>query len=332
MNWQHFLETIERRHAGMQGGFGLLANVKRISVEEPFEVAPGVVFRPARDDEALTLRQLLEFATIDGLFRHRNPYETYTEHEVIAPDHTRTHIHNLPSGEYRYYVAEFTGTNLTLHRVLEVSVLTPCELELGISIHINEAGFRFGFSVDSQKRVLEEAKHSDACLLELKRSQLEEIKSVFVKFQQHKDDGVGLLPALSQFKQLHAIPISSPLRFLGYMAILESLITHQPKPNDPYESLTRQVRQKMLLLDRRRSNLKLPYEHFGPDCKPDKIWTTLYNYRSAVAHGTSVDFKNRDFRILGSARQALDFIRDATVSVMRHTLDEPELVSDLRAC
>lgn len=325
------LDEIEQRHAGMQGGFSLLANVKHIAVEEPFEVAPGVLFRPARDDEALTLSQLLEFATIDGVFRHRNPYETYTELEVISPGHTRTHIHELPAGERRYCVAEFTGTNLTLHRVLEASVLTSCELEAGIDIHVNVAGFKFGFSFGSQQRILEEVKHNDECLLALKLSDLEELRCVFAKFQQHQDEGIGLLPALRQFRELHAIPISSPLRFLGYMAILESLITHQPNPKDPYDSLTRQVRQKMLLLGR-RTHLKLPYERFGPDCKKDKVWTAIYHYRSAIAHGASADFSSKELRILGGASQALGFVRASTVAVMRHTLDEPELVSDLRAC
>ena len=326
---RYLLEEIGQRHAAMQGGFGLLANVKHITVEEPFEVAPGVHFRPAQDDEALSLKQVLTFATIDGFFRHRNPYETRIQTEVISSDHTRTYIHDLPTEEHRYYVAEFTGTNLTLHRILEASVLTSCELEMGIDIQVNVAGCKFGFSLGSQQRILEEAKHDDECLLTLDLSNLEDLKRVFIRLQNHQDEGVGLLPALDQFKDLRAIPISSPLRFLGYMAILESLIAHQPKPSDPYESLRRQVKQKMLLLGR-RSYLKPPYECFGQHCRKDKLWTTLYDYRSAVAHGSSVDFGRGEFRMLGSARKALEFIKASTIAVMRHALDEPELVSDLR--
>ena len=326
------LDEIKQRHAGMQGGFCLLANVKKIAIDEPFEVAPGVILRPAKENETLSIRQLLRYAARQDnpVFGYRNPYETRLENESVSPDLSRIHTHSLLTEEYRYCVAEYTRTNVTLYRTFEVSALTLSELEPGIDISGNLAGFEFGYSFGNQQRILKEASENDECLLTLELSHLEDLKNVFAKFQKHRDEGIGLSPALRQFKELHAIPPSSPLRFLGYVAILESLITHQPDKKDPYDSLTRQVRQKMLLIGR-RSQLKLPYERFGPDCNPETLWTKIYAYRSAVAHGVPIDFKGK-FQMLGSAKQALDFIRDSTAAIMRHALDEPELVSDLRAC
>ena len=332
VEWPNFLESIAQRHVGMHGGFCLLANVQNIAFNEPFEVTPGVLIRPARDDEALTFGELLALTRISStpFLHHRNPYETRVEKEVLAPNHFRTYIRDLPAGEHRYCVAEFSGANVTLHHVLEASALTAREVEMGITVHIG-GSFGFGLSwTPFQQRILEDARSNDEPLLTLELHHLEDWRRVFDKFQRHRDEGIGLLPALQQFRELHAIPPSSPLRFLGYVAILESLVTHQPDPKDHYDSLTRQVTQKMLLLGR-RCQLTLPFDRFGPDCKPETLWKKLYAHRSAVAHGVPIDF-NGKFQMLGNASQALAFIRDSTVAVMRHALGEPELVSDLRAC
>lgn len=331
IEWPQTLNAVKQRYAGVEGGLRLLANVKRIAVDEPFEIAPGIRVRPAWDDEALALRELLaNFIPANLFYRYRNPYETRLEHEDIAPGHTRMHIHDLPAGEHRYCVAEFTGVD-TSSLVLELSALTIREIEEGITIHF---GSHPGFSWHPRGRqqpILEEASKDDDVLLTLERSHLEDLRSVFAKFKKHSDEGVGLLPALDQFGELHAIPKLSPLRFLGYVAILESLITHQPNPTDPHSSLTRQVTNKMLLLGR-RCHLRLPYDYFGTQHELKAIWKKLYAYRSAVAHGVPVDFNKGEFKMLGSAEQALSFIRDSTAAIMRHALDEPELIVDLRAC
>ncbi len=65
------------------------------------------------------------------------------------------------------------------------------------------------------------------------------------------------LPTLAQVRplqvgkpgQLKALPHFSPLRFLGYFAMLESLLTHAPNPSDPYDSITRQVQKRRALLE-----------------------------------------------------------------------------------
>jgi len=42
---------------------------------------------------------------------------------------------------------------------------------------------------------------------------------------------------------LKGLTYSSPLRFLGYFAILEAVLTHSPKPEDRYDSIIRQSRR-----------------------------------------------------------------------------------------
>jgi hypothetical protein len=62
------------------------------------------------------------------------------------------------------------------------------------------------------------------------------------------------------------------------------------------------------------------------------VWTALYEYRSRVAHGVRPNFNDRDLRILRGPIEAEVFARVAARALMRHTLEEPELVKDLKAC
>src|SRR5262249_20121755 len=148
----------------------------------------------------------------------------------------------------------------------------------------------------------------------------EELKTVFARFATFKNEQIALDQALRRFKHLDAIPRSSNLRFLGYVGIIESLVTHMPDPKDPNDSLTRQVRTKMKLIGRRCTELPIRYDLFDLKASHDKVWKTLYEYRSFIAHGKPIAFK-RQFPILNSPDAARDFIQSAAASVLRFALD-----------
>lgn len=48
------------------------------------------------------------------------------------------------------------------------------------------------------------------------------------------------------------------------------------------------ARPTLALLDARWSR-KIDYSPFG-GTKPEKVWSTIYEYRSAIAHGGNADF------------------------------------------
>ncbi len=128
---------------------------------------------------------------------------------------------------------------------------------------------------------------------------------------------------------LKQLPHGSPLRVVGYFGILESLLTHPPKPTDPYDSITRQVKKKLALLDRRFVRA-IDYNGFG-EVNPEKVWTKMYAYRSVVAHGGMPDFTG-ELAALKSPKQALKLLKETTKALIRHTLSEPQLIVDLREC
>jgi hypothetical protein len=132
-----------------------------------------------------------------------------------------------------------------------------------------------------------------------------------------------------QLQDLEALPPSSPLRFLGYFAVLEALLTHLPKPTDPYDSITRQIKKKVSLLDHRWQPT-IDYSSFaGAD--PERIWTKMYAYRSSLAHGGAPTFDG-ELQILESHDNALKLVKQTVKAIIRQALIEPELLADLRDC
>jgi hypothetical protein len=130
--------------------------------------------------------------------------------------------------------------------------------------------------------------------------------------------------------QLKDLPRFSPLQILGYFAVLESILTHAPNPEDRYDSITRQIKQKLALLNK-RWNPPLDYSAF-PKLSHDKVWSKMYAYRSAIAHGSTPNFAAGDLSALGKAENANLLISAAVRKTICHALEEPQLIADLQNC
>ena len=323
------LDLLVERYAsaGRTGGYVQLANVG--SVDGVLEVAPGVRIRSASETEVEELRRgLAEYAHWPSLVR--NPYETKLRREPWPggpPNSHREVWEPLASDQHRYVVAEHPSGNAQVHLIAEASTLTPNHLELGFSVSLGSPT-PIGCGMNFAGRALQEAQHDDGYFSHFTIADGAELAEVVSKRAQHDDAVVPLGAAIQSYQQLRAIPRDSGMRFLGYFAILESLLTHQPKPTDPTESLTRQVRQKAMLLSRRFRH-PLSYADFETT-KVDKVWTALYGVRSKLAHGAVPDFADRDCRALRDFKTATRFVAGATWRVMRQALEEPHLVADLK--
>lgn len=335
MSWaKKLLDLLAANHPDLSNsGFAHVANLGELLVEMPYEVAEGLQIRRANPKEIETVKNLiLVIHPLAPLRPTRNPYETVVHCTETKPGHMSYATSDMPEHEWRYHVIEFKGTNERLLDFVEASSLTRSRLELGPTVLASSwmRGPAFIDGGSALNHLWEELRHSDEPFLKLGTSELNDLRLVYKKLSVLKDDRVGLRKAMKRFMQLDSVPTTSPLRFLGYVSVLESLVTHEPDPKDPYDSLTRQVRQKMLLLGR-RATISIPYEVFDGDVNPETLWTKLYDYRSKIAHGAAPDFERR-LHCLKDPATALKFISCATIAVMRQALEEPELVADLRAC
>lgn len=131
----------------------------------------------------------------------------------------------------------------------------PVELEVGFTV-VNSIGDdnTVGGVIWNEERlfhVLADARYSDSFFVNVSRSDVELTATIYSSLKKHDNRLIDIKHLAGQLSQLKALPHKSPLRFLGYFAILESLLTHAPMPTDPYDSITRQVKKKVALLNRR---------------------------------------------------------------------------------
>lgn len=125
-------------------------------------------------------------------------------------------------------------------------------------------------------------------------------------------------------------PTVDRLTVLGYFMVIESLLTHRPDPKDPTDSIGRQIRSKMKLLGNRMASA-LDYRVFS-EVEVGKVWSLLYDYRSALAHGGLPDFKSGKLQRLRDEQTVILFLQTACRRLLRQAVIEPSLCADLKDC
>lgn len=64
----------------------------------------------------------------------------------------------------------------------------------------------------------------------------------------------------------------------------------------------------------------------------DKFWEAMYHCRSKIAHGGDVDFSSAKLKPLGNLEIVMKILIETVKAIIRHALDEPQLLRDLRNC
>ncbi len=147
--------------------------------------------------------------------------------------------------------------------------------------------------------------------------------------------------SISLFVQLDELASGSLLKVLGHFIVWESLLTHRPEKNDPVDSLGRQLRRAIRLVNHRAPNSTDQIDMSAIHEDVTKAVSILYDIRSRIAHGDSfLDvLRAKAPRLLvcqpeedeyESARELESFLRPITIRVLLAALREPQLISDLR--
>ena len=184
------------------------------------------------------------------------------------------------------------------------------------------------------------------CFQYLHRAQIEESLSpidllqlssvVALRSDLDEDNYKSIATAIEMFRDLDVNP-PTPAKMLGYFGVIESLLSHAPKQNDSADSITRQLKRNLILLDNRMdADCKIGLGEFG-QTKPDTVITKLYAYRSAIAHGGDQRSKiaalkqlHQGWGNLPEPMWAERFLRRMVKRVLVHAMKEPKLVVDLK--
>jgi hypothetical protein len=303
--------------------YAFVMNVSRLVGAASFTLAKGHELRRANAEEVAVIK-----ATV-------KPYMVFDimPWEVRIVDGGASE--RLPEAEWRYHVISFRGNNVTLIEIEEACSLAPLELKIGFLIlkwladqpmPPGQQGF-----IMHQGRLFQMLDRAlwNIVFSEVSDFDIDAIRTLHSQLVQHDASQVDVRRLVQQLHQLEAVPSYSPLRFLGYFAMLEEVLTHLPKPTDPYESITRQIKMKVALIDH-RCKPHIDYSAFGKT-NIETIWRKMYAYRSCLAHGGAPDFGS-DLQILGNHDRALNLIKQTVKAVLRQALIEPQLIADLRDC
>ena len=305
--------------------FEFLFNVG--GLEGPVEVLPGHVVDRATPEEITVIREVLTNIRFTGSPAPWGAYESSWVTTESPEGHKQFAPTPLPEGDWRYFVVRYKGANTHISLLQRAFSLTAAEPEM-LFTSISENGTRCGFAMNPTRanHFLTQAM-ADTHLVQMTTADLNEVKELVIQLQKHDHEVLDLAAPLTEYAYLGGTDPAGRLRFLGHFAVLESLLSHEPKSSDPYDSVTRQVRGKMILVGNRSG--RIDYTKYFGSLGPDKAWTKLYDYRSAIAHGAKADFTGKH-EALKSAANALSFVRHATRELLRFSLKEPALVHDLK--
>lgn len=307
--------------------FSFVLNVSRLVDYTAFLVAPGHELRRAVKSEVMAIKDVLTYVTAD---MH---WSAWQGGERVATENGGTTRPTLPEDQWRFFVIAFEGSNSTIAEIERVLCIAPFELKIGFTL-LNGVipGKVRPMLIYQPARLfsqLHRAQRGALPFLDLTSSEAGNLSLLLGQSSSWDEKVVNLRRVTEQMLDLDALPYGSQLLFLAYFAVLESLLTHQPRPTDTIDSITRQVKQKVLLLDNRWQP-SLDYTPFHGSA-PANIWSKMYAYRSSLAHGAEPDFK-KDLHILGDADRAFKLLKQTVEGVLRQTLKEPQLILDLRNC
>jgi hypothetical protein len=310
----------------IRDSFAFVANVARIDGVDQLEVAPGHILRRATADEIGVIKSSLS-GTEGALFRP--PYFPWEYRQ--EPDGQLT---ELPEDEWEYFVIAFKGANVDVTTLEQVFCIATAELKVafvalpwppGDGVHlarIYHAGRLFQITNqplgNPQKRLI--VTPSDA----------EQIATLFSALKSHDSRLIQMERIVAQLLELEELRPGSTSQFLAYFGILESLLTHKPDPKDPYDSITRQVKNKINLLDHRWFP-RLDYTAFAGTTE-DNVWKKMYHYRSILAHGDKPDFSSGELNALGNHGNAMALLKSTVKATALLALTEPQLLADLKNC
>ena len=237
------------------------------------------------------------------------------------------HYKNLLEDEWRFYFVKVQGWGDEIDVLHQASNLTDTPFDLH-SISFPSQG------VGSRPVTFNKALQPNIVFPQIVDTKaLEKIQAIFelLSNTQLLVDYPEIWRGIRMLDALDFLPDNSDFIVLGLFAIIEMLITHNPKLEDKGDSITHQMKTKIPLLAKRFEE-PLNYEVFSANPSPDKIWAQLYGYRSSIAHGGSPDFGSKDYRHLKDRDVAIEFLKKTVKALLRHALKEPQLYRDLKEC
>jgi len=311
--------------------FGVVLNDLSDEVPFPIDLGHGWVLDRATADEVPLVKEVL--APIALLKDPALPYEASVA--VSGGGRFRERAWDLNQTKWRYSVVRRVSVDAgDQHKLVQAFRIAPSDLYLNGWVRVDSGTNGTQQSIDHVvsmhyfERGLALGAPNDIDVDSLART-------VNLRYELDEEKFPGIAHAVNLFTQLDQVSDGSDVKFLGHFAVIESLLTHAPDPHDPVDSISRQLKRNLALLDHRMPiNQNLELDSFR-DCTADQVISRLYSIRSAAAHGGNTQ-KDVEWLVgrkpghWGLFDSAHGMVRRMTQRVLLSALVEPQLVTDLK--
>ncbi len=337
----HPLDRVINRSRGLgPGGYIWILNVAKVDGDS-VTLAPGCLLRRATQGEVNDLRTLLDHFRARTV--PRNPWEVEAIiHPGDTPEEYTIALSPLPPDTLRYHVLHYDQpSNITAHRLCTASVLGKgLYFDLGYSV--TRAGELAGGGYVppgvGSSRTLDRllsgmlTMSEDYYFSSVSSADAEDLAQTFARLDAARMDGDAQVVEDAAAAFLSVMEIThAEMRLLGLFTILESILTHKPNKDDPHQSIIRQIQNKMTLVSNRMIRPVDVAARLGSTPKTATLWKSLYELRSAIAHGSHPQFTGA-LTLLKDQKTAEALVVESVRSLLRQLLWEPMLMRDLRDC
>ncbi|NRB65140.1 MAG: hypothetical protein HRU40_19340 [Saprospiraceae bacterium] len=233
----------------------------------------------------------------------------------------------------RWWVIAFNGYNPQIIELQRVATLISPKLHFGSTFTFNEPNQQGKRNVTmygghSQIELLVE--ESRKKYVNVRTDELHKLKKYYrlITNEQSKYEHVRFV--LDLYSSSAKLRIHSGLLTLSLFSIIESLIAHKPRLTETLDSITHQIKHKVNLLSKRFDH-SLKYKDYFGEIGNQKLWSKLYGLRSDIAHGQTYEFSGAN-ELLKSLENTNTFLDEVAKELIKLSIEEHELVSDLREC
>jgi hypothetical protein len=318
-----------------QSGIAFIIDPIDVTGALPVELIEGHVFRHATEGEVALLKShFREGDFIDAQLRwhlHENDQVARAQ----AQQTTTWESVPLPRERWRYWVITYEGGNGRLARLSLPFLLLKTDFQVGYEIFFSrpsQGGESRGFLTHGA--VVEGRRTPGRGLRDVRTLDATELLNVR-EYQrlcsQVLDEECSFIKtAMQNYMNLEHLPALSDMLVVGYVAVIEALITHKPRRAETLDSIGHQVRNKMVLLGKRFGR-RISHTEFFSEIELGTMWDKLYGFRSEIVHGMHPTFDGV-FQILSSKDAVISYLRDNVKELILTALREPSFVIDLKRC
>ncbi|WP_300525087.1 HEPN domain-containing protein [Alcanivorax sp.] len=288
----------------------------------------------------MTLRAATE-SEIEQLNNHLNEAYGFAARLVVPFDHEPVEVEEngtkktiySPSEKRRWWVIAFNGYNSQVIELGKVATLTNPKLHFGATFIYGEPdqkGSRQGILFGSHSQIELLANESRKKYEAVDTRELVKLKSYYGLIENDQAAHGKSRFVLELYFSSSSLWVHSGLLTLSLFSIIESIIAHKPRLTETLDSITHQIKNKLNLLSKRFDSSVRHEDYFGEISYP-KLWKKLYGLRSDIAHGQKYEFQGTN-EILTSLENVNNFLDKVAKELIKLSIEDHELISDLREC